>query len=289
MRFSLLPVLVCATAYANPRIASDHFWMASERLAGTISASNATIVGTFSFVSTAGRRYSVEEGITMHMELPIWLPDPCQNPALQSFWQAYKQNPRAPETLRLLEEALYMRAEVGGNVVHTRQASEYDGRGTDSIDWVSARFAREHPQVVQEPGFRRLLLDFLFSARSLQPGAPVTAWVAYRQPLAPSEEGNRFFYVPFFANQPPNASTSNTNRHSITITASSGCSLAISNGRQTWAVSPGRSATLSPMHCQCIRVTAKPMANSPSEVNGRQPRESETNATPAAAASRRSP
>src|ERR1039458_7713178 len=103
MRLTLVLLLLCVTAQANPRIAGDDVWMSSEKLSGSISASNATVVGTFSFEWTAGRRYPAEAGVTLHMELPIWLPDPCQDPALQTFWRAYEQQPRAPETLRLLE------------------------------------------------------------------------------------------------------------------------------------------------------------------------------------------
>jgi hypothetical protein len=289
MAIALVLLLLAVTALGNPLIPGVDVWMASEKLSTSISPSNATVVGTFSFEWTAGRRYPTEVGVTMHMELPIWLPDPCQDPRLQSFWRAYEQKPRAPETLRLLESALYLRAEVGGNVVHAQQASECDGRSSGGGDYFSASVAREHPEVVQETGFRCLILHFTFSPRLLQPGVPVKAWVAYRQPLAPSAECNRFFYVPFFLNQPTNAVTIDTNRHSIIITATPGCSLAVSNGGQACAIGPSRSATFSPIHGQCIRVSAKPWANPQGGANGRQPIGSETNGTAAAAASRRSP
>ena len=138
MRFTLVLLLLCVTAHANPRIAGDDVWMSSEKLSGSISVSNATVVGTFSFERTAGRRYPAEEGVTLHMELPIWLPDPCQDPAVQAFWQAYEQKPRAPETLRLLEGALYLRAEAGGNVVHTRNGKQRFGSETNQASAAAA-------------------------------------------------------------------------------------------------------------------------------------------------------
>jgi hypothetical protein len=71
--------------------------------------------------------------------------------------------------------------------------------------------------------------------------------------------------IALFQNLPAGASTTDTNRYSITVAAPPGCSLTGSSGDRKFAVAAGRSITLGPRHHQAIRVTA---TSRPAKVRG---------------------
>ena len=282
----LLPlILFCPAAKANPFVPKAEVWMDSEKVAVTMSSSNANVVGTFSFVTSF--RFPLDL-VDVHLDFPIWLPDEsAEDPAMASFWRAYEERPNAPQTLRLLESALHLRVAVGGNYVHVEKALQYTEQTSNIFSSFIGRARVSKFDVFEEPGFRCLLLWFTFSPRLLQPQVPLVAWAAYRQPLARSNGEGRLFYVPIFYNQPTNTVTTDTNRYAFTITAAADCSLAVTNGERAYAVAPSHGVILSPIHCQPIRATASPRAKPQGGANRGQPFSSETNRISTTAASRR--
>jgi hypothetical protein len=104
-----------------------------------------------------------------------------------------------------------------------------------------------------EPGFCCLLFHIDGMDELVESHVP--AVVSYRQPLLENHREGRFFYLPFFENLPESLSTTNTNRYSVTLTAS-GCSLTITTGQQYFKVADGHSVTLAPQNRQAIRATA---------------------------------
>ena len=111
----------------------------------------------------------------------------------------------------------------------------------------------------QEPGFWCVVPRFLVPSCSALMQKPMT--MSWRQPLLHVAGKREFFYLPVFENLPAPATTTDTNRYSITITAEAGCSVEVSNGNEKATVLPGQSRVFTLQHQQPIRAMVTIRAN----------------------------
>jgi hypothetical protein len=256
-----LLLLVCPLASANPFVARGvHVWMSAEKLSIIVSPSNASISGTFSFQLESGQKWSPVIEV-MHLEIPIWLPDQSfMDPLVAAFWRELEESSTAAETLNAFGHLTELHASVGGHRLSPKRVRAYN---PGQEDYFLGSFRPEKPKALEEPGFRCVLVDFPFSSNELHlnPQTVINAAVSYHQPLSGPKGDGRLFYVPFFVNQPPGAETTDTNRYSIRITCSADNPLKVTNGEQKLTVGSQESVSLSPVHCQPIRVSARPRVN----------------------------
>jgi hypothetical protein len=85
--------------------------------------------------------------------------------------------------------------------------------------------------------------------------------ISWRQPLLHVSGKGEFFYLPGFENLPVAATTTDTNRYSITIAAEVGCSVEVSDGSEKAIVLAGQSRVFTLRHHQAIRAMVTARAN----------------------------
>ena len=269
---------VCVAARANPLSVpapnGAPVYIASEHLVVSVSPTNASLVGTFTFAVPAGRGDKKINGL---LAVPVWLPatglsreieDPLQNMSRRAAATT------ASEDGKRLKRALAFNVRAPSESVSVI--------GADLFNFFRPRDAHK------AAGFQTVLFTLEFRPGTISGEShPVT--VCYNQPSLRTPTGGRFYYMPIFGSLPASVSTADTSHYSIIVRAEAGCALAVTNGAQVRIVHSGESFLCSPSHLQPIQGIAWPDANPQGGANGRQPFRSGTNQTSAAAASRRSP
>lgn len=251
----------CAEAKANPIAlalpARDRLYLASEHLRATVSSESAEVTGTFTFQYRQDAPAPGRKSFVM-LEIPIWFPETHpRDPSVARFWRAFPRDEVAAvsrETREVFAEALGLQVLLGDQPLPVEQFSTLTSTNTK---W------RWAPREWREAGFCCLIFRFYVRDDSTLVREPLR--LSYREPLLEAGGAGRFFYLPVFQNLPAGASTTDTNRYSITVAAHLGCSLTGSSGDRNFAVAAGRSITLGPRHHQALRVTA---TSRPAKVRG---------------------
>jgi hypothetical protein len=300
----LIPLVAIATASANPKAkpidlsqAVISAYLDSEHVLISMSATDAVFSGSFTFATSPGWPGG------WFVNFYIWFPeDSAGDPTVDAFWKALGRDDLLATNAvqwEILHRAVGLSIRLGerelspGNGIEGFSATHYRRPVplTPVDERVLATFRRHYPEAVDpdkldELGFCLLAIQFVDNGSVISNRTPFR--VSYRQPLARCAGGARFFYMPVFDGLPRDISTADTNRYSITFVAR-GCSLAVTNGTQSAILDSEASATFAPERHQPFRATATAGPSAQGRANGRQPGSSETNRTPAAAASRRSP
>ena len=268
MRFAIIiTLLICATARGNPIAlalpAEDRIYMASEHLTANIAPDVAEFSGTFTF------RYrqdipSPEQKSFVMLEIPIWFPEANpRDPSVTEFWKTFRRDDGTeltPQKRVAFEKAVGLRVALGGEPLPVKQFSTLTSTNSRQV-WAPREWQ-------QEAGFCCLVFSFYFTDDSVLTRKPLT--ISYRQPLDQADGAGRFFYLPVFKNLPKGASTTDTNRYSVTIVAQPGCSLAVTSGDTKSRVESGYRIMLSPRHHQAIRATATTRPNKIGAANSRR-------------------
>lgn len=252
--FLLTGCVTCGNPIPGPLGA--HYYISFERLEVTVSPTDAAFKGTFEFSSPDFK--DADKGTReTFMELPIWFPQQTSDdPSVNAFWRGFGTNMLnivRPHNRDAFKKAVALKVFFG------RQAMPINGfamlyQGGDRRPFEFFRFKEwEIFQEIQEPGFCCLLFHVDGLGESAQKHVPVT--ISYRQPLFKAGKMGRFFYLPIFENLPKDVSTADTNCYSIKLTTAPGCSLAVTNGLQTFQIRAGSSVTLIPKDRQAIRAT----------------------------------
>lgn len=225
--------------------------MSAEKLAVTISPSNASFAGAFAFAGEPPPRIDM-----VRLQIPIWLPDESSGDAsVAAFWGALKKGPA--EGRESFEHLTGIQASIEGHPLYLDAVITYTPE-----NYFLTVLRPEKNEVFAEPGFRCVLADFGFAPWQfhLTAGAAIRATVSYHHLLCNREGESRFFYVPFFLNRPKNAEARDTKRYGIAVTCAAGNPLRVLNGEQAFRLGSGETVTLSPVHCQPIRASLKPGA-----------------------------
>jgi hypothetical protein len=299
----LITVLAAMTAWANPKamlsagdgkVVLASTYLNSERLQISVSTTDAVFSGLFTFAADA-RVAAPSNTIGIY----LWIPEEgVGDPSVEAFWKASGGDTRrAANFVQLLDRTVGLKVTVGERELKLGSGIYFSTTPyrppvplSRQEERLRAIFERNHPMPepdkLDEPGFCLLTTVFVCDGMLISNRTPVT--VNYRQPLARSAGGARFFYMPVFDRVPESISTADTNRYSITFVAR-GCSLAVTNGTLRATLGSGESVTFSPQRHQPFRALVTGGRNPQGGANGRQPVGPETNRTSAAAASRRSP
>jgi hypothetical protein len=265
----LLATSLCASA--NPR-PEGPVYIASEHLTMSVSPTNTSFAGTFTFALTEGPiRWSGTNVVYGGIDLLIWIPEGGMQDLIGPAVRTGDRLTPPRSATKRLTDALALEISI-------------PGQGQWWPDFEEVHYVKE----AKTAGFRTLVCGIGFLPKTVESEtAPVR--ISYRQPSHRVEKGGQFFYLPIFDSLPKKVSTADTNRYCITVRAEQGCSLVFTNGSQVCVLHSGQSAVCRPGHFQAIQGTAWPEANQQGGANGRQPFGSETNWSSAAAASRRSP
>ncbi len=190
------------------------------------------------------------------MQLPIWFPQQKSDDlSVTEFWNSFGTNMLSvirPENRDAFENAVGLKVffgkqsiQVNAFVMLYQGGDQRELQLIKQIDWQPFL---ENP----EPGFCCLLFRIDGMDELLARHVPTV--VSYRQPLFENHGEGRFFYLPFFENLPEGLTTTDTNRYSVTLSAS-GCSFTVTTGKQKFKVANGHSVTLAPQDRQAIRAT----------------------------------
>jgi hypothetical protein len=233
-----------------------HVYLSSEHLEITVSRREAVFKATFAF-SAQDLKEPDKDLQQTFMQLPIWFPqEKSDDSSVTGFWNAFGTNMLnaiQPKNKDAFEKAVALKVFFG------KQQMPVNGFAMLYQDGDQRPFQffkqREWQPFLEspEPGFCCLLFHIDGMDELVESHVP--AVVSYRQPLLENHSEGRFFYLPFFENMPEGLSTTDTNRYSVTLTAS-GCSLTITAGQQNFKVADGHSITLAPQNRQAIRATA---------------------------------
>lgn len=218
----LLLALGIASVNANPLLHANGF-MSSEKLTIALSADQAEINGVFTWKSVHPIDAAIANKFLASLQIPLWIPAEVSTP------------PERP----LLE--------IKGSPARTwRQPA-----------WRSPRFTQGFEGLTTpEPGFHEWVCEFLLRSTVVANEEPVA--ITYKQPLRKVKTGALFHYVPIFHAMPPEISTMDTNKYSITFIAAPDCSFAVTNGQKFYHVAAGGTITLSPEHMVAIQAMVKP-------------------------------
>jgi hypothetical protein len=245
----------CAAAVGNPlpglNSADALVYIASEHLSVSLSPEGASLKGVFTFQS----RGTVKEaymGQPVLMDVPIWMPE--QNSNVTNSWKGIPRDEVVmftPETRDAFEKGLLLSVLTGDQPLEIQRFTILTTRN-DRQRWAPREWQ-------QEPGFWCVVTRFLVPSCSAMTQKSMT--ISWRQPLLQTAGKREFFYLPVFENLPAGATTSDTNRYSITITAEAGCSVEVSNGSEKATVPAGDSRVFTPRHHQAIRAMVTTRAN----------------------------
>jgi hypothetical protein len=189
------------------------------------------------------------------MDIPIWIPE--QNSERSKVTNIWKEIPRdeavmiTPEIRDAFEKGLVLSVLTGNQPLEMKRFTIL-ATHNDRQRWAPRAWQ-------QESGFWCLVPRFLVPSCSALIQKPMT--MSWRQPLLQAAGKREFFYLPVFENLPAAATTSDTNRYSITITAEAGCSVEVSNGSEKATVLPSESSVFTPRHHQAIRAMVTMRAN----------------------------
>jgi hypothetical protein len=278
MRTICVILLGCwGIANANPsagdpsRLGND-IYIASERLSVTISQSDATVKGTFTFRYRGDKRESAKKtGVILF--LPIWFPEESlDDPTVAAFWKVFQKDDRNQITATntsAFEKTLGLKIAIGQHPLSVDDFAVLTTKvwkGPYNREWGSF-------QSIRESGFCCLVFEFSCSTDFVRRESPVS--ISWRQPLSRTEQDGLFFYTPILDNLPKGLPTHNTNLYAITITAAPGCSLSGRTGLKAFALGGGDSLTISPVHYERIRISVRGRASPQGGANGWQPSGSE--------------
>lgn len=252
--------LASYSGFANPIVGPPvaPLYISSERLEVLISPKDAKFKGTFTFAAES-MSDSERDMMDSFMELPIWFPQQSSNDqSVNVFWETFGTNlfnRIQPHNKGAFESAVALKVFFRRHLMPVNVfVMLYQGgnqRPFKFLTFPEWEIFRER----QESGFCCLLFNIGGFREIAQKHVPVT--VSYRQPLFKTSNASRhFFYLPIFANLPKNISTADTNRYCIILTAAPGCSLAVTNGLQSFIIKAGKSVILTPQDRQAIRATA---------------------------------
>lgn len=262
MRVSILIALFgCGAAFANPSIdfpeRSPEYeaYIESENLVATISLTNVSFEGTFTFAfvqnSPDGSR--TPSPTYANVLLRLWLPKNKRGvPYLEKFWKGFERLGTDCICDDALDEAAFERSialrvrckdpallplstplEMAPEAhwfTDSKQGGSnrfFDCQAMNRPDWMTTE---EAPKWGWNPDFCLLCFRFRSSASVVTHHYPVT--VFYQHPLVHSNGEGRFFYLPNFDNLPSAISTADTNRYSITIRATPDCCLTVTTGEK---------------------------------------------------------
>jgi hypothetical protein len=258
LRFAIiLAAFNCAAASANPVVPmpvvpmGPRIYIASEKLTAKIGPKEAEFDGVFTF-KTSGHIAYLDEKVSIR--LPIWFPIEFEErqAGVEPFWDTFCREAHDLNNSKekdALERVLVLKASVGKEQLSPTHLLISP---TNSSQLIRSEWAQR--------GCRVFLFWFPVRPSLIETGTPVR--ISYRQPLVRSGAEGSFFYLPMFENLPRGISTADTNRYSITLSADPDCVVVGSNGRASFEVKPGGSATLSLQHLQAIRATVKPFRRS---------------------------
>jgi len=257
-----LPAIIyfisCVAAAANPlpglNEARALVYIASEHLSVSISPEGASLKGVFTFQSR-GKVKETYMSQPVLMDIPIWIPE--QNPESSNVTSFWKEIPRddavmsTPASRDAFEKDLVLNVFTGNQPLEMKRFTILTTRNGRQ------RCAPRDWQ--QEPGFWCVVPRFLVPSCSALTQKPFT--MSWRQPLLHVAGKREFFYLPVFENLPAPATTTDTNRYAITVTAEAGCSVEVSNGSEKATVLAGESRVFTPRHHQAIRAMVTTRAN----------------------------
>jgi hypothetical protein len=266
MNLSIMRIIIvitfafCVMANANPigLPLGAHVYISSERLTVKVSPTDAAFTATFIFsapdIEASGT--DIQQDL---LDLPIWFPEQSgDDPSIAAFWNTFGTNMLnviKPQKKEIFEKAVGLRAFVGTNEAPIQAfATLYQNGNQRPFKFFAHREWKvflESP----EPGFSCLVFKIDALGEFVRNHAPV--FISYRQPLAISEGKGRLFYLPIFENLPYGISTTDTNKYSITISATPDCSLTVISGEQKFTVEAGKSIILGPKDRQAIRAIAR--------------------------------
>jgi hypothetical protein len=190
------------------------------------------------------------------MDIPIWMPEQnSEGSNVTNFWKGIPRDEVVmftPETRDAFEKGLGLSVFTGNQTLEIKRFTILTTRN-DRQRWAPRDWQ-------QESGFWCVVPRFLVPSCSALTQQPMT--MSWRQPLLQVSGKREFFYLPVFENLPATATTSDTNRYSITITVEAGCSVEVSNGREKATVLAGQSKVFTPRHHQAIRAIVTTLANS---------------------------
>lgn len=258
LSFSIVGTLLLWGSLASgnpiPGPVGAHVYISAERLEVIVSATEATITGSFVF-SAQDLKASDADVRQTFMQLPVWIPQGSSNdPSVANFWGAFHTN--IYNIIRPTNKAAFDNA-IGLKVLSEKQAMPvnafimlYQGGDQRPFEYFvleQQRLFRANP----EPDLCCLVFRVDGLGESIQKRVPVE--VSYRQPLLRGEKTSHFYYLPIFENMPKEVSTTDTNRYSITLTAAKGCELTITNGQERFKIKAGHSVSIAPQNRQAIR------------------------------------
>ncbi|HXR03589.1 MAG TPA: hypothetical protein VN836_02655 [Verrucomicrobiae bacterium] len=256
---SVIVILLFACAAGGNPIPGPlpaHVYISSERLEATVSLYEAAFKGTFTF-SAQDLKDSGKEVEQTFMQLPIWFPQQTSDdPTVVAFWNAFGTNMLniiRPKNKETFEKAVALKVFFEKQAMPVNAFAMLYQNGDQRPfeiftrpDWVGFR-------EMQDPDFCCLLVRIDGMGELVRRHTP--AVITYRQPLVKTGGKGRFFYLPIFENLPRNVSTADTSRYSIKLSATAGCSLTITTGRQSLKVDAGQSVVFAPQDRQAIRAT----------------------------------
>ncbi len=267
MRFpAIIYVISCSAAVANPlpglNSADALVYIASEHVSVSISPERGSLKGVFTFQS----RGTVKEAYLAQpvlMDIPIWMPEQnSEGSNVTNFWKGIPRDEAVmftAETRDAFEKGLVLSVLAGNQPLEIKRftilTTHNDRQRWAPRDWQ------------QESGFWCVVPRFLVPSCAALTQKPMT--MSWRQPLLQVAGKREFFYLPVFENLPAAATTSDTNRYSITITAEAGCSVEVSNGSEKATVPAGESRVFTPRHHQPIRAIVTTRANKITGANSR--------------------
>lgn len=234
-----------------------HIYIFSERLEVAMSATEAKVKGTFVF-SAPDIKNSDADLLQTFMQLPVWIPQQTSGDAtVAAFWNAFHTNILnviRPENREAFEKAIGLKVfsgkralPVGAFIMVCRDS---DQRPFQYFTTEQQRLYQVNP----EPDLCCLVFRVDGLSESVQKHIPVE--ISYRQPLLKAEGTSHFYYLPIFENLPKEVSTTDTNRYSIILSATPGCSLIVTNNQNKFKITAGHSITIAPQNRQAIRATA---------------------------------
>jgi hypothetical protein len=228
--------------------------MASESVRVTISPTDAVFNASFIFKSDR----TPNKNTPVVVRLPIWFPqNSTEDLSVAEFWATFNKDDEAGDAVsttrekRAFDRAIGLNISAGNRRLVTGHPDYFIATPTNwgPENVTSTPYLRDPPffkdvprKELQSPGYGILIIVVWSDSDTVLNGKPVT--MTYRQPLVRSQGEGHFFYLPIFEYLPADISTADTNRYSITLTATPECSLTITAGSKKVTVARGQSVTL---------------------------------------------
>jgi len=262
-----ISMLLCGAlmGQANPLPLTelDPVYIASEKLVVTLTPESAVVAGTFTFKSKDSETNPSD--FPTYVWIPIWLPEPDQADAATAlFWQTFGTNllnqvkPAHHETM---ERIIGLKATLGDKPIET--VDFFGLYHSVNLDRLLNRniipWGKERKGALQllrnslDPEFCCLVFPIVGDQGLTQKSLPFA--VHYRQPLAVSGKGRKFYYVPMFKDLPNDISTLDTNTYSISLTVATNCQAQVTANGSHYDLRAGQSLMISPKHLSAIRAT----------------------------------